>query len=458
MDQVLYDCLSEKRTFGSVHAITKRRYRALEPSQKLASHLKIGLPGRMPNSSKNWCWTYNRPDETPDEVWDQLVDRMKSVIEEDGVNYLVFQAERGQQGREHLQGYIMLDRRCTLATVKRDFFHVNEIHLESARGSPSANKTYCTKNDGRVAGPFEFGTLQAASGARNDLYEAAVTAQTRGVAAVAADMPELYIRYHRGLNAYSQLNARLNAPAIRDNPCTAVIWGSTGLGKSHAAFSMDNPADTYVVPIQNKGALWFDGYEAQRTIIFDDFDPGTVPYRTLLRLLDRYRLEISVKGGFALAQWRNILITSNHPPSIWYPVSEAGQYEGGPLERRLELIYPVENRLDCNAFAKVFQDRFYHEEASSEVSTPLTIPEVIPEVGGNTVPPPQQPVAESEILPQWAVDAQNAAETLFGFDGGFDPDALDAYESQLDAELAALGVEESSFDELTEPFGTYEEE
>ncbi len=401
--------------------------------------------------AKNWCWTYNRPDETPDDVWEQLKERMKLVGTEDGVEFLVFQAERGSGGREHLQGYIMLNRRCSLAGVKRDFFHVNEIHLEVARGTPQQNISYCSKNDDRLDGPFEFGAVTSGAGARTDLYEAAVVVQTRGVAAVAADMPDLYIKYHRGLKAYAQLHQRLNAPAMREVPYVAVIWGSTGLGKSHTAFTMDDRGETFVVPIQNKGTLWFDGYEGQRTLIFDDFDPTTVPYRTLLRLLDRYRLEIAVKGDFVLAQWQNIILTSNHPPSLWYPPHEAGQYEGGPLERRLELVYGVSTREECNDFQEVFLRRFFPDEPEDAQNTATDAPGVAPEVGGNTEPPPPvQASQKNEDLPDWAVAAQMDAEALLG---GFAPEDLDEDWKKLNAELDALGADS----DITEPFSEFDE-
>jgi len=55
----------------------------------------------------------------------------------------------------------------------------------------------------------------------------------------------------------------------------------------------------------------------------------------MLRVLDRYPLQVETKGGSVYAGWKLVILTSNESPSMWYP--EFGQeYETSPLHRRLE--------------------------------------------------------------------------------------------------------------------------
>jgi len=403
---------------------------------------------KMPSSAKNWCWTYNREDGIPDDEWEQMIERFQSLGTVDEVLYLVFQQERGSgTSREHLQGYVQLNRRCTMATVKRDVFMSTSVHLEIARGTPTQNTTYCTKEEGRISGPYEFGTVQDGQGHRTDLDAAAQLVLNSGAARVAREMPATYIRYSRGLHSLESELHRSDSDVLRPPVSCAVLWGPTDVGKSHAAVTLDTSEETFIVPIQNSGALWFDGYNGQRTIIFDDFEPKCVPYRTLLRICDRYRLELPVKGGFVVGKWSNVIFTANDPPDQWYQSEEP--YRGGPLERRLGLVLPVFDRNACGLFRASYIMTFYEEMPLSE-STGLAIPNVEPEAAGNTVQQPRGTVANSDD----PVSHNTVAEDADAFVGGFDVEALDEEWYSLEAELAALEPES----ELTEPFGDWEEE
>jgi len=422
------------------------------PSAKAERSLtpQLTMPG---GGAKNWCWTYNRRDDIDDDEWAQMIERFESLGTLDATKYLVFQQESGSgKGRDHLQGFIMLNRRCSMAAVKRDVFMSTTVHLEVARGTPQQNHTYCTKTEGRLSGPYEFGDMKTDQGHRTDLDKAAELVKNSGAARVATELPATYIRWNKGLHALEAQLARSDSDVLRPPVSCAVLWGPTDVGKSHAAFTLDEPGQTFIVPIQNTGALWFDGYNGQRTIIFDDFDPKTVPYRTLLRICDRYRLELPVKGGFVVGKWSNVVFTANDPPTQWYQSEEP--FEGGPLERRLGLVLPVFDRNSTGLFRAAFTTTFYQEIAWDEQMT-QKVPEVHPEVAGNTEQQHPGPVAESadsdavaEIAEAFVAGVEDA------FVGGFNEDHLDDDWLSLEAELAALEPES----DLTEPFGEFDSE
>ncbi len=319
----------------------------------------------MPNGAKNWCFTLNRRTGQDDDSWALVIATTSAAGALDSVGYLVFQVERGGEvQREHLQGYVQLKKRTTLPAVKANIIKNGEVHLEVARGSPASNKTYCTKDDDRVAGPFEFGSIELVqAGRRTDIEHAAELVLAEGMAAVASAMPATFIRYHRGLQALKLLHDRCNAPTVRSEVAVAVLHGPTNLGKTYAAMTLDAPEHTYVLPIQNKGSLWFDGYRGQRTLVIDDFDPLSVPYRSLLRILDRYRLDTPSKGNYVAADWSTVILTANFHPCTWYAAGAGVDfYDDGPLERRLSLIHAVNSRNDAVAFETVFFLTFAAED------------------------------------------------------------------------------------------------
>jgi hypothetical protein len=64
--------------------------------------------------------------------------------------------------------------------------------------------------------------------------------------------------------------------------------------------------------------VWWDGYCGQDAVLIDDFD-GWVPFRTFLQWLDVYPLTLPIKGGFVVANFSRVFITSNLDPTVWFP-------------------------------------------------------------------------------------------------------------------------------------------
>lgn len=94
---------------------------------------------------RNWCFTlFNE----------------KKPFEElpEYANYVVYQQECcPSTGKLHYQGYINLVRGQRLSFLQKRIG--NGVHLEVAKGDAKSNKSYCTKEDTRVDGPWEFGII-----------------------------------------------------------------------------------------------------------------------------------------------------------------------------------------------------------------------------------------------------------------------------------------------------------
>ena len=92
------------------------------------------------------------------------------------------------------------------------------------------------------------------------------------------------------------------------------------------------------------GDRWFDGFRGHKYALFDDFDGSQIEFRKLLRLLDKYPMQVPIKGGFTNWNPRKIFITSNVQPRMWYSGDErVGLGDIDAMIRRLDIVNHVDS-------------------------------------------------------------------------------------------------------------------
>lgn len=277
--------------------------------------------------ARRWCFTINNPgdDDHCHQYWSGW----------EGVRYGICQRERGESGTDHYQGYIEFStpRRLTWLRTRCNA----RAHWEPARGDQASNIAYCSKEEGRVDGPWHLGVAGPAGGAgqgtRSDLLlvQAAID-RGDSDSAVAESYFASWCRYRESFTAYRQLKV-----VERDWPMEViVICGPPGTGKSQLARQL--APDAYWWPGAGE---WFDGYHGQRVVVMDEFSGG-VPWNFLLRLLDRYSLQVQVKGGFRQMTAHCVIITSNKRPEEWYDREKFGDRLGA-LTRRITMYMWLES-------------------------------------------------------------------------------------------------------------------
>lgn len=273
--------------------------------------------------SRNWVFTWNNP--------------TKHVEFTTNMKYMVYQLETAPTtGTPHYQGFIQFKHAVSAAAVKKCIH--NSAHVEICI-SPNKAREYAMKEDTRTEGPWEHGTwIAPAQGKRSDLIDACEMVTKHGLKRVAQDMPAVFVRNYRGLQA---LQAILSGHR-NEEPKICVLWGPTGSGKSRTARDMMPQLEDMGVADPDQHWVWdpslgkwFQGYSGQKYVIFEEFR-GQVPFGQLLSLLDRYTCHVESKGGSTHWVATRIVITSPVHPKYWYEslASNDGQYD--QLMRRLE--------------------------------------------------------------------------------------------------------------------------
>lgn len=278
-------------------------------------------------------------DENQHQFVEQFVKATKDKLNAADVSYYVFELEKAPHtGRVHIQGYLETKVKRTMKALKA---WLEGAHLEPAQGTQPENHTYCTKDstgkwdDGLpVWGFYQENGTPMKQGKRTDLEEVKQILDDGGTLADVADQDfGAYVRYHKSLQAYQNL---AQGRTGHGKPTVIVRTGPTGTGKTRYVFDNHDLADIWVWP---RGA-WFDGYNGQSVVLFDDVDWGEIPpYRYMLQLLDRYPMQVPIKGGFTAWRPKTIYITSNVKPSCWWNIRQAEDLE--PFLRRLTKVVDV---------------------------------------------------------------------------------------------------------------------
>lgn len=286
------------------------------------------------NKVRKYVFTINNPD--IEWTGDELPDDPAGLFAQAGTQakYIIYSYEIGMEGNPHLQGLLHLKSPQRPAAIIKWGGEWSRAHLEPQRGTDKQADDYASKEEDEthVAGPWRFGELDS-QGQRHDLKGLVETAKTtRSLKRTAEEHPELFIKYHRGVEKFLEVT---NTEKRAWKTEVKVLYGDPGTGKTKMAFESD--PDAYFLRKGNAGAVWWDGYTGQQTIIIDDFY-GWIPYDLLLRICDRYPLRVDIKGGSVEFLGRTLWITSNQPWEQWYTYSD--KLNKDALERRIdEILY-----------------------------------------------------------------------------------------------------------------------
>jgi hypothetical protein len=144
----------------------------------------------------------------------------------------------------------------------------------------------------------------------------------------------MYIRCHSG---FDKIRLMYLKPMDRAENIVYLLQGRTRLGKTRALRQLEPnfTVNCYTKP-KNQ---WWQGYNGQTTIVFDDLRESMYTLPELLEWLDPYACTVNVKGTHYPAMWTKVYITTNEDFAGWYPYAEPESKEA--LQARI----PEENRV-----------------------------------------------------------------------------------------------------------------
>lgn len=260
---------------------------------------------------RSWCFTVNNYT-----LGD--IHNCKYLLKE--ATYGIFGEEVGEKGTPHLQGYITLANPKTMDALRKT---VPRAHWIVAMGSDIDNQKYCSKG----TNIYEVGEPRVGQGTRTDLKN--ITDKIRSkelpLDQLMFEYPETYLKYSRSLEKMynATLSIRTELPQVHWR------WGLSGVGKTR--YCIEKHPSHYI----KDSTPWWDNYFQEEAIIIDDYD-NNIPFRTLLRLLDRNKFQGQVKGGYVQVNSPYIYITCEYPPEHFWSGNELVQ-----VERRLTSVQEI---------------------------------------------------------------------------------------------------------------------
>lgn len=223
------------------------------------------------------------------------------------LRYVIWQKEKGEQEETpHFHAHFEFKRSIRFTTIKKLF---PRAHIESVRDREESMR-YCCKVDTRIDGPFEWGTYEkGGQGRRNDivkLYESVKSGKSNKE--ILEESPAAYMRYYR---AVSHVRSVIAEPRnFKTN--VIVVYGKEGLYKT--TYCKDKTNNDYYIKPRGQ---WWDNYDGIKDVIIDDFY-GWIKFDEMLRLGDENSMQVEIKGGYVNFASKNIYITSNKLPILWW--------------------------------------------------------------------------------------------------------------------------------------------
>ncbi len=260
-----------------------------------------------------FCFTYQSQTNETDQL---MIVACASGMANGDMIYVIWGIEAAPTtGRRHLQGYMETPETVRF-TAALNLLPAG-CHLEIAKGDAASNVTYCKKEgDWR-----DYGAPKPGRGHRSDMED------IREALDGGADMREIsqeyfgqFIRYHRGFQQYINLHRK---QSVRTKLDLRWYWGPTGSGKTSILQTLVAGEEAFWLEPGPTGT-WWNGYDGQEIVVFDELRSGWFPHSTLLKILQPAPYSCPCHGAKVQLTCSKIYITSNLPPNETYREDPAG--------------------------------------------------------------------------------------------------------------------------------------
>ncbi len=289
-------------------------------------------------SRRNWVFTLYGYPEFEDEVNGTFWAKFGATLK-----YGICQIERcPTTERLHLQGYVEFSNAVRMSMLTRA---LPGIHVEPRNGTRAQAIEYCRKEETRVSGPFEYGTLETPGvGHRSDIDDLrqAITSG-KSEQYIFENHTTQYLRCQRSIRR--AMNFYVKNRWVETQ--LTVLIGPTRVGKTTLIQTL------YPKAFWKDHTKWWDGYEGQTTVVMDEFH-GSIPVATMKVLVGcSTPLKVETKGGYVPYVGALVIIIANVGIDRWWNWENIRSPKEAILERITELLV-------CTGFNEVHS--FYSKE------------------------------------------------------------------------------------------------
>ncbi|ELP86386.1 replication-associated protein, putative [Entamoeba invadens IP1] len=265
--------------------------------------------------------------------------QLKTILGVYGIKYLLVCQERHEEEGLHLHAVAILDKKvnfkdCRCLDLSTDWIS-RDIHgqYQAARAIRDAI-AYCKKKDNWLE-EGESPAIQAKK--KGKALKDLLLAKTIEEAIDDGELSPYHIKMATILKQTIALER--SESQQRQKPTVNWFWGPTGSGKTRKAVELSG--DYWM---SNENLKWFDGYNGQKVAILDDLRVDSCPWGFLLRLLDRYKLRVPVKGGYVAWTPDIIIVTAPALPETMFVNHTNGEVwdKIEQLKRRIDVTEEFE--------------------------------------------------------------------------------------------------------------------
>ncbi|CAG8720972.1 26023_t:CDS:1 [Racocetra persica] len=255
---------------------------------------------------------------------------------EDILNYVKFQCESKKKNvknylivrepnNNEIHAYFQLDLKLCIRDphfFDIDMICYNKLYRPSIEGVRSPKKVmgYLIKSNDYISN-MAIDTLDKAIN---------MISSGKTMGEIAAECPKTYVSHHGGLE---KLKARVDEKEhkFKGKPFVEVHYGDKNCGKSSYT---ELYSDDIAYRLDDIG--YFDGYDGQEILIFDEFNGNQVALDVFLKITSGQQRQLNVKGKKVINKVRHVIVTSNKHPKEWY---KKNKYNEEQSDWRLDCIW-----------------------------------------------------------------------------------------------------------------------
>lgn len=285
------------------------------------------MAGNNSDVSRSWFAVFNNPQDhgytgTPGEI----IERMKNEWIGRNPNRKGYWAYCiSAQGMHHV--HMVLENTCSMrfSLVKKAY---PKAHLEPTKGSrqqvlayinkqppfdKKAETVVCKTSHGNIEGRSTYNPKSKSSA-----LQIAGQMIADGMTPKAIMDQDIRFRAYEAIIKKAYFDKRYDELPILRN--VKVVWhlGASGSGKTYTYAQLCNQHGEDKVYLfndyANNGVGGFDNYQGEEILFMDELKADSLPFNTLLSLLQGYKTQLRCRYANSVALWNEVHIASIYPP------------------------------------------------------------------------------------------------------------------------------------------------